>query len=54
MECGPSTQQPTTREERQQFSFENMRQEGRKQDNKELIQSAERGRKERMVSKHEM
>jgi hypothetical protein len=31
-----------------------MCQKGRKQDNKELIQSAERGRKERMVSKHGM
>jgi hypothetical protein len=47
-------QQPTTREERQQFLFENMCQKGRKQDNKELIQSAERGRKERMMSKYGM
>jgi hypothetical protein len=40
MECGPSKQQPTTREERQQFPFENLCGKGRKQVSRQTVKQA--------------
>jgi hypothetical protein len=48
-EYGPSTQQPTTREERQLFRF---KKRGRKQDNKTTRKWLDLRREKKMASKH--
>jgi hypothetical protein len=40
MECGPSKQQPTTREERQHFRFDNLCEKGRKQVSRQTVKQA--------------
>jgi hypothetical protein len=40
MKCTSSAQQPTTREERQQFLFENLCEKGRKQVSRQTVKQA--------------
>jgi hypothetical protein len=40
MECSSSAQQPTTREERQPFRFENLCEKGRKQVSRQTVKQA--------------